>query len=80
MGWLYDTGMNLNSGRHEYEILVRGHLDQLWHAWFEGWTITELESGETLLTSALIDQAAVHAVLNRIRDINLTLLSVKRKK
>jgi len=71
--------MKLNTGRHAYEIRVRGHLDQHWHAWFEGWTIIELENGDTLLASTLVDQSAVHAILNKIRDINLTLLSVKRR-
>jgi len=72
--------MKSNGSRIEYEIRVKGHLDQHWHAWFEGWTIIALENGETLLRSATVDQSGVHGILNKIRDLNLTLLSVVRIK
>ncbi len=80
MGWLYDLSVKNNSGKHEYKIRIKGHLDQHWHAWFEGWTITELENGETLLTNHKADQSSVHGALNKIRDLNLALLSVTRVK
>lgn len=68
--------MNSNSANTGYEIRVRDHLDQHWYAWFEGWTITNLDGGEVLLRSTKVDQSGVHGVLNKIRDLNLTLISV----
>jgi hypothetical protein len=59
-----------------YEIRVKDHLDTCWQDWFEGWEITNLEDGEVLLTSTTADQSALHGTLNKIRDLNLTLLSV----
>jgi hypothetical protein len=59
-----------------YAIRVRDHLDPHWYAWFEGWTITNLENGEVLLITTQVDQSRLHGVLNRIRDLNLTLVSV----
>lgn len=59
-----------------YEIRVKDHLDTYWFEWFEGWEITNLENGEVLLSSSRVDHAALHGVLNKIRDLNLTLLSV----
>lgn len=59
-----------------YEIRVKNHLDPCWCDWFEGWTITNLEDGEVLLTGASVDQSALHGTLNKIRDLNLKLISV----
>ncbi len=59
-----------------YEIRVKNHLDPCWQDWFVGWEITNLEDGELLLTSTTADQSALHGTLNKIRDLNLTLLSV----
>ena len=59
-----------------YEIRVKNHLDPCWCDWFDGWTITNLEDGEVLLTSANVDQSALHGALNKIRDLNLKLISV----
>ncbi len=61
-----------------YEIRVKDHLETYWFEYFEGWCILNLENGEVLLTHTNIDQAALHGVLNSIRDLNLTLLSVNR--
>lgn len=61
-----------------YEIRVRDHLDPYWCAWFEDWTITNLENGEVLLSSTKVDQSGLHGALNRIRDLNLTLISVEQ--
>jgi hypothetical protein len=63
-----------------YEIRVRNHLDQYWSAFFAGWSIINLENGEVLLRISNIDQAGLHGVLNKIRDLNLTLLSVRQTK
>jgi len=68
--------MNSKSTTNGYEIRVRDHLDQHWFEWFEGWTIINLDDGEVLLKNAKADQSGVHGALNKIRDLNLTLLSV----
>jgi hypothetical protein len=59
-----------------YEILVRGQLDDHWSAWFEGLTVTPLESDETLIAGPVQDQAALHGILAKIRDLDLHLLAV----
>lgn len=61
-----------------YEILLKGHLETYWSNFFEDWLIQNLENGEVLLTNSNIDQAGLHGVLNKIRDLNLTLLSVSQ--
>jgi hypothetical protein len=59
-----------------YEIRLQGHLEAHWAAHFDGWSIRNVENGEVLLTNPNVDQAGLHGALNRIRDLNLTLLSV----
>jgi hypothetical protein len=59
-----------------YEIKIKGHLDRYWADWFAGLKLTHLEGDETLLSGALPDQAALHGLLERVRDLNLTLISV----
>ena len=59
-----------------YEIRLKGHLDDRWAEWFEGLTITLEENGETLLTGPVMDQAALHGLLKKVRDLGLPLLSV----
>ena len=59
-----------------YEIKVKGHLDPKWSEWFAGLQLAHLEGNETLLSGLLPDQAALHGLLERIRDLNLTLISV----
>lgn len=61
-----------------YEIRVKDHLEKHWSAYFSDWSLENLENGEVLLTTPNIDQAGLHGTLNRIRDLNLTLISVKR--
>ena len=60
-----------------YRIKVKGHLGRSWSDWFEQMTITS-NCGETILTGPVADQAALHGLLIRIRDLNLTLLSVEQ--
>jgi hypothetical protein len=59
-----------------YEIKIKGYLDQRWSDWFAGLKLTHLEGDTILLSGTLPDQAALHGLLERIRDLNLTLISV----
>jgi hypothetical protein len=59
-----------------FEIKIKGHLDPGWSDWLMGLTLTHLEGDETLLSGTLPDQGALHGLLERIRDLNLTLISV----
>lgn len=61
-----------------YEIRLQGQLDSQWTGWFEGMSITSSEDGDTLLTGPVVDQAALHGVLKKVRDLGLPLLSVNR--
>ena len=61
-----------------YEIRVAGHLSLQWMDWFEGLTITLDDDGNTLLTGPVTDQAALHGLLKKIRDLGLALLSVNQ--
>jgi len=61
-----------------YEIRVKGHLDDKWANWFEGLAITREDNGETLLTGPVVDQAALHGLLRKVRDLAMPLLSVTR--
>ena len=63
-----------------YEIRIKGHLENRWANWFEGLTITTLDNGETMLTGPVVDQAALHGLLRKVRDLGIPLLSVIRMK
>ena len=67
-----------NTRSEHYAITVKGHLDPRWSEWFEGLTMAHTESGETILSGSVADQAALHGLLMRIRDLNLTLIAVNR--
>src|SRR5437764_14260556 len=58
-----------------YQIRIKGHLGREWTDWFGGLTITLEVDGETLLTGPVVDQAALHGVLRKVRDVGLPLLS-----
>lgn len=59
-----------------YEIRIKGHLDNRWADWFEGLTITLEDDGDTLLIGRVSDQAALHGLLKKVRDLGLPLVSV----
>ena len=61
-----------------HEIRVQGHLDDRWAGWAEGLTLVRSGDGTTTLTVPLADQAALHGLLNRIRDLNVPIVSVRR--
>lgn len=68
------------SNNQFYEIRIKGHLDAQWMTWFDGLTITLEEDGETLLSGSIADQAALHGVLKKVRDLGLPLVSVSQIK
>ncbi len=63
-----------------YQIRIKGQLGREWTDWFGGLTLTALDNGETLLTGPVVDQAALHGLLRKVRDLGMPLLSVNRGK
>ncbi len=59
-----------------YQIRIKGHLGREWTDWFGGLTITLEDNGETLLTGPVVDQAALHGLLKKVRDLAMPLVSV----
>jgi hypothetical protein len=59
-----------------YEIRIQGHLDDKWADWFDDLSITRADNGETILRGPVVDQAALHGLLRKVRDLGLPLLSV----
>ncbi len=75
--------MKDSQNRHEpeiYEICVQGHLQDKWADWFYGLTLTREADGNTTLCGPLPDQTALHSVLQKMRDMNLRLISVSEIK
>ena len=70
------TGNWSEAGR--YEIRLKGHLDTRWTAWFDGLALTREAGGTTLIHGSIVDQAALHGLLQKVRDIGLRLISVQR--
>jgi len=75
----------INSGSEKaqplvYQIRIKGHLSREWTDWFGGLTITLEDNGDTLLTGPVVDQAALHGLLKKVRDVGMPLVSVNRGK
>ena len=68
--------MKGNVSHHCYEIKIKEHLHPCWQEWFEGWVITDLENGDVVMRKTNVDHAELHGILNKIFDLNLTLVSV----
>jgi hypothetical protein len=68
------TGHPDNPGR--YEIRLKGHLDSRWTAWFDGLTVAHDSDGTTIINGLVADQAALHGLLQKVRDLGLPLVSV----
>ena len=62
-----------------YEIRVKGHLNARWADWFDGLTVTQESDGTTVLSGSVMDQAALHGLLGKVRDLGLPLIAVHRR-
>ncbi len=69
-------GSSPDAGR--YEIRLTGHLHERWTAWFDGLTVSHRRDGTTVISGPIPDQAALHGLLQRVRDLGLSLVSVMR--
>ncbi len=78
MSDLPTTSGNQDEPEH-YAIRVRGHLDSRWSGWFDGMTITLEGDGTTVLAGPVVDQAALHGLLRKVRDMSLTLVAVSQE-
>ena len=70
---------NSNAGMYTpqiYQLRIKGHLESRWAAWFEGLEVSLDQNGETLLTGIVADQAVLHGLLKKVRDLGLNLVSV----
>jgi hypothetical protein len=72
------TSTRDSRGAGLYEIRLTGHLDTRWTAWFDGLTVHHEDDGTTVISGAIADQAALHGVLQRVRDLGLPLVSVRQ--
>jgi len=73
--------LNSKTDPHEplvYQIRIKGHLGREWTDWFGGLTITLDDNGDTLLSGPVIDQAALHGLLKKVRDLGMPLVSINR--
>lgn len=68
------TGARPEGGR--FELRVKGHLDARWADWFDGLTLTQASDGTTVIHGGVADQAALHGLLQKLRDLGLPLISV----
>jgi hypothetical protein len=76
---MHESQPNRSTDRPDiYQIILEGHLSSQWSDWFEGFTITLDERGQTILVGPVIDQPALHGLLKKIRDLGIPLISVNR--
>ena len=74
--------MQINEGGgvgESYEIRIKGHLNTRWADWFDGLTLRQESDGTTLLSGPIVDQAALHGLLGKVRDLGLPLIAVRRR-
>ena len=62
----------------QYEFRVKGHLGSRWGAWFDGLSLTDEDDGTTVIRGPVVDQAALHGVLQKLRDVGIPLVSLTR--
>jgi len=76
------SGIYSGPSRHKqcYEIRFKGHLDDHWAAWFHGCCLTREEDGTTTMVAPVVDQAELFGLLNKVRDLSLSLISVSEVK
>ncbi|HEY0582203.1 MAG TPA: hypothetical protein VGE94_08465 [Chloroflexota bacterium] len=70
--------MQTNEGG-SYEIRLKGHLNARWADWFDGLTLTQESDGTTVLSGSVVDQAELHGLLGKVRDLGLPLIAVHRR-
>ena len=73
-----DVPSDRRDGPGRYEIRVKEHLADRWADWFDGFTVTRVDDGTTVLAGFVVDQAALHGVLQMVRDLTLSLISVAK--
>ena len=66
------------NGAGRYEIRLKGHLDSRWASWFDGLTLTNCSDGTTVISGPVVDQSALHGLLQKVRDVGVPLISVTR--
>ena len=71
-----ETSAGSQHDARRYEIRLQGHLDSRWAAWFDGLTLTNDNDGTTLIRGPVVDQAALHGLLQKVRDLGVPLISV----
>ena len=71
-----NTANGHNHGAEWYEIRLQGHLESRWCAWFDGLSLKNHSDGTTIIAGLIADQAALHGLLQRVRDIGLPLVSI----
>jgi hypothetical protein len=75
-GQMSEISTGPHHGPGQYEIRLRGHLDSRWAAWFDGLSLSNENDGTTIIGGPVVDQAALHGLLQKVRDLGLPLISV----
>ena len=73
---MHEAQSEEHQGYERYEIRLKGRLDDRWAGWFDGLVISPADNGDTLLAGSVVDQAALHGLLRKVRDLGLPLISV----